>query len=515
MTVSSTSRFRHRRVCAAVAAAWLASSSLAYAGGLDSLLDGMMTHTTSPAVYQSQSRMGLVGGELTMRIPNRPITIISFDPPRVSAGCGGIDMFAGAFSFINTQELTALFRGIVQMAPAALFKMAINSISPQLGTAMQEFQEKIQALNSMFKNSCQISTGIVNGTWSPMAFETKVQDVGKAFAGVLGAAESTVSGLLSGDSKAPPAQPAWSPIAQNNSEKGNLLYRAIVRNPDLMNKINFLGHSNLSDAEKGFLIELMLNIGGSIASLTDDKKDAGSCDARTPDPLGGDDKNKAGCVNTPPKWPGNRLTMNMLMSPTDGDTVIGCGELNINEEFSCQKPLSKTFASNGVSFQGTRAWVNKALYGINKPVITPDEIGTGGFVGAILNGRAVTTEEKAAISSLPVPIFRHLMMVQHDKSAVFDVAQKLAPIMAEDMAVSLADSLLQATKDAYAGKVNIVQPPGYNENLAAFAQEINTVRRNAGERMKVQLDAIVLVDYIRKSMNTPPAAAGGVPGSGR
>ena len=63
------------------------------------------------------------------RTPIRSVNVVSFDPPRFAAGCGGIDMYMGSFSFINGDQIVATLRAIGQNAKGLLFKMAIDVIN--------------------------------------------------------------------------------------------------------------------------------------------------------------------------------------------------------------------------------------------------------------------------------------------------------------------------------------------------------------------------------------------------
>ena len=81
----------------------------ASAGGLDKLMEGMYVNTTSSSSNFDNQKMGYMsGGSMSVRVPIKSISIASFDPPRIDAGCGGIDLFKGSFSFINTDEIVSL-----------------------------------------------------------------------------------------------------------------------------------------------------------------------------------------------------------------------------------------------------------------------------------------------------------------------------------------------------------------------------------------------------------------------
>src|SRR5690606_5702098 len=136
------------KVMTAVVALTVLYSPIAAHAGLQDALDGMfVSNATSPGTFETQTRGGFVGGGLAMRTPVRAINLVSFDPPRLNAGCGGIDLFGGSFSFINADQIVALFRQIASNAVGLAFKAAINAINPSLGQLMDKFQSMVQAMN--------------------------------------------------------------------------------------------------------------------------------------------------------------------------------------------------------------------------------------------------------------------------------------------------------------------------------------------------------------------------------
>ena len=116
---------------------------------LGGALDGMLINVTDPVAYQSQTRRGFVGGSVAMRSPIRNVNIVSFDPPRMSAGCGGVDLFAGSFSFIDSDQLIAVFRSIAQQALGLIFMRALAAIDPKLQSLVSTIQSKLQSLNQL------------------------------------------------------------------------------------------------------------------------------------------------------------------------------------------------------------------------------------------------------------------------------------------------------------------------------------------------------------------------------
>lgn len=117
--------------------------------------------TTSPQSFQGQTMNTFVGGSVAYRVPQRTYQLASFSPPSVTAGCGGIDAYAGAFSFINSDQLVQMLQNIGNNATGAIFKLAIDSVSPQLGGVMDYMNKLAQDVNSLNINSCQAAEGVV------------------------------------------------------------------------------------------------------------------------------------------------------------------------------------------------------------------------------------------------------------------------------------------------------------------------------------------------------------------
>lgn len=497
-------RFSKRQLAALASASWILSVSLvmfpeATYASMDSMLDGMFTQVTNPGVYKSQTRFGAVGGTATLRIPNRPVNLVSFDPPRISAGCGGIDMSGGSFSFINTQELVSVFRSIAQGAVAALFKMAINHISSQLGSTMSEFAQKIQDMNMMFKNSCRIGESLAKDVKNGADITSKESETGKLFDGLRGKAGDALGGILDGFKKVDFGQINSDP---DNPNVGNLTWRAMVRT----NSMDKIGIN--TPADSNFVAQLLMNIGGSRVVQTKDMAETGDCGGGLAGYWGGATQV---CLNTLVTIPGNGVSVRMLVEPTDDDEIVGCISSDVSNEFSCQQ-VSKIKVKSG--FQGTKAWVNKALFGVAKTTLDPTDIENpaGGVVGFILGTSSSLDDSSASLlSNARIPVLRHLLILQKQPDAVKDLALKLADALAEDIAVRLADGLVSAARQTFSGKVNISMPEKYWDNLHAFTGNVEKHRGSVREQLETQLASIELT---AKMAETLPGAIP-APGNGK
>lgn len=152
------------------------STGTATANGLQSQLNTMfdsMVNVTTPGVYETQSRGVFIGGRFTVKNKIYSENVVSFVPPSLSAGCGGIDFFGGSFSFINSEQLTQLFRAVAANAAGYAFKLALSVACPSCATFIETLQKKIQELNQFLGNSCQLAQGLVNDATNLLPLDIK------------------------------------------------------------------------------------------------------------------------------------------------------------------------------------------------------------------------------------------------------------------------------------------------------------------------------------------------------
>ena len=72
--------------------------------------DGAAVNTTGPTAFEGQASGHWTLGNLYLRAPVQSERIGTVSLPSFRAGCGGIDAFAGAFSFIDSDQLVAFAR---------------------------------------------------------------------------------------------------------------------------------------------------------------------------------------------------------------------------------------------------------------------------------------------------------------------------------------------------------------------------------------------------------------------
>lgn len=151
---------------------------------------GTSTHVDSAEVYNGQKAGYLTGGGVMTR--NRVIDtqIASVNLPKFDAGCGGIDIFAGGFSFINHQQLVQTLKSIAGNAAGYGFLLALETASPQVSSIMKQLQTWSNTINSIGINSCETATGLVNAAW-PQQTAAK-QQICRSMSGKSGAVSDYV-----------------------------------------------------------------------------------------------------------------------------------------------------------------------------------------------------------------------------------------------------------------------------------------------------------------------------------
>ena len=159
--------------CAALAATLAVAVPVAVAPARADVLSemnnfwrGAAVNTTGPTAFQGQASGHWTLGNLYLRAPVRAEPIATVNLPSFRAGCGGIDAFAGAFSFIDSDQLIAFGRAVAQNAAGFAFELALETISPVIAETMAKLRALAQWINNQNMNSCETAQALVGAVWS-------------------------------------------------------------------------------------------------------------------------------------------------------------------------------------------------------------------------------------------------------------------------------------------------------------------------------------------------------------
>lgn len=191
-------------------------------------------NVTNPAILQGQTMNLYTGGSLFMRMPHKTYQLATVTPPSWNAGCGGIDLFMGGFSFINKEQFVAMLRNIGSNALGYGFKLAIQNLCPTCDNVMQALQATAQQINRQNIDSCETAKGIVNAS-VPDSWTRGKQDAAKNFGvntNLFSDISDAWSKVMNNEPKANDTmnQVADSdPVAKDAMPTGNVVWKALKK----------------------------------------------------------------------------------------------------------------------------------------------------------------------------------------------------------------------------------------------------------------------------------------------
>ncbi len=129
----------------------------AFADWVDDWVDNTVAVYSGPSYYESGQRGYVSFGNLSVRSGFVSDQIASFQPPKISIGCGGIDVFLGGFHFMDFDYLVQQAQNIISSAPYFAFQFALRSISKEAGSIIDTAKSISDLLNQTQYNSCALS----------------------------------------------------------------------------------------------------------------------------------------------------------------------------------------------------------------------------------------------------------------------------------------------------------------------------------------------------------------------
>ena len=117
--------------------------------------------TTSPNYFGGQQRGYYAAGSFSTRWPNRNDYPVTVEAPRVKSGCGGIDVFLGGFSFMNSDYLVSKLQSILENSASVAFDLALKTLCEQCSNTIKNFEALSDKLNSMQIDECASAKELV------------------------------------------------------------------------------------------------------------------------------------------------------------------------------------------------------------------------------------------------------------------------------------------------------------------------------------------------------------------
>ena len=395
---------------AACAVVFMAPANASLTDALESMY---MVTGNEPGIYQSQRRLGFDAGYMRLRTPVSTYQVFNYSAPRLEAGCGGIDMYGGSFSFINLSEFTQMLRQIGANALGYAFKLALASICGICDSVLGDLGRALQELNALQVDTCKWGQGLAVGTAEALGFEIdekyKLSESNMGtFADPFRAAREIFSdrhvAMSGGDPTG--ADP-------NNLAVGNITWNALNES-DSASALTFPSANGLDN------IELLLNIAGTVI-------------LRGPSDDDVTDGNEGRLVSILPQT----LTYEYFK---DGIPQSTADNQDWTPLKTCEGDRCLTYgdlAEWGLE-EGVQGWVRGRLQAAADHMADPATAGTDH-----------PADLQVFLASVPFTLMRHLQELQGDRAGLDQYVELMTPYITEFYVPHLALMFVKMIEQAY------------------------------------------------------------------
>lgn len=405
---------------------------------------GMVTNTTAPHAFQGQQAGYYSGGSLYARSTVRNVQLVQVDLPSFRSGCGGIDAFAGGFSFVNNDQLVQMMRNVMNNAKGYAFSLALAEVTPLIKKVGGEIFDLANKANQMNINSCETAEALVGGVWpKTRAAQQKVcQDVGSS-SGIFKDYAEARQGCTSDDlnynfdstMQTGSRNPAYKNLVLDN---GNLVWKALQAN-------------NLVSGDTEFA-ELLMSLSGSLII-----KKSGS---------GKDANNQFEVLASLSK------DHSLFKAILNGDTatIYKCDETT-----QCLNPKTQKVTISQQAALKNR--VAKLLSSIGQKIILDQPL---------------TNQEKGLIQATRIPIYKILnVQAAYQKDPNILDVESYADIIAADILFQY----LQENLDLVRISAKSLQYPAeimsqFNEGINAAISDVRAEERNAQNKISMAMQLV-------------------------
>ena len=403
---------------------------------------GFASNTSQPQVWQGQAAGYASGGSIYARTQVKQIQLVSMTLPDINAGCGGIDAYLGAFSFINGEQLQRFAKQIMSNAAGYFFDLALQTTVPEIKQAKDFLQKLATDINSTNLSSCQAAQGIVGGLFPRT--QVSQQKVCQEISGE--------SNIFSDWAASRQGCTVGGKLDSVQDKAGAKDKERVMKNINLM--WNALSKNRLFDGNKE-LKEFIMTLTGSLVF--------GANGEITP-------------------LPARTTDRDLVKAMMDGGTaqIYHC-----NDADKCLKVVSNTNVTISKD-KALKAQISSLLTSIQNKAITDT---------------AMTEQEKGFISSTSIPVFKYLVdpqMLGISNSLVY----QLTDYIGYDILLQYIQELIQQARATLSvgnypeASMNVVM-----ENLNQATQQIAAFQA----RVQVQQDALLVVDrqmsYMRQQVS--------------
>lgn len=342
---------------------------------------------TSPGIYKSQKGGIMTGGSIILRGGGFNPPIFQINPPSIKAGCGGIDIFFGAFQYVNAQQLVNMLKNIGQAALGYAFKLGLETVCSSCSQVLDALVNFANQLARLAQDSCAIGKLIAKGIFG---------DPSQAAEGIKGQCQSAM-------------------YAENESA---------IRTQEACDGPNFLDvlTNKLNEWTQDMRNLELMNLPGSVAETVGRKLGFSTEDIEIMRSFAGDIVLK-GTKTVGDGQNKKTIPLHDFVEPTLDLTDIMYGNPNAkfieyDETTKEVRHVAKGYLANG----GFKKKVYEYLKGINQ---------------AIKNNMSLTQEQQAFVDNCPFPIIPLLI----DANKIPDLSDSIIENIADFLSVAYAYAL--------------------------------------------------------------------------
>lgn len=464
----------------------------AQAGLKEAMNKMFVSASTDAQAIQSQRLNGMYGGSMALRPMSAGINIVQFAGPRIDAGCGGIDMFFGSFSFINGAQFEQLIRSIAANAVGYAVKMAIQNMCNPCANLIDSLEAAMRELNSMAKNTCAIAGAMFGDKDSMRKISEAAGRVGTHLSTAVQASSDifkaenwrlslTPKEQSQGGGSATSAT-AKEAIKENNPLDGNVVFRAA--NDALDNGANTL-RAFMSNKD---VIRVVMGLYG-VVIINPDRTVSAQCPKDAPPEK---------CSDDAQKYSPSIATWQYLMEPKryqiDGVVVKDCLNSECTKIGSGNIPLA--------SWGGVSEAVNIGLFGVPEGAhgagATPDSI-VGAYIHKVPpSNNSLNSHARTLVAMVPLPILNLMSKVQDIPGGPATLGNQLAAVLPEYFAYQIASEFQNIGANVFSGQTKVDMPALYADNLAQKGAELNFMRPDGMRLLQIMNESVNSVVKIRE-----------------
>lgn len=461
----------------------------------DALGQMFLVSGTDPQVINTQRLRGYYGGNLSLRSPGRSFEIVQFAAPRIDAGCGGVDIFFGSFSFINGAQFEQLIRSIAANAVGYAIKLAIRNMCNPCGDIIDKLEDAIRQLNSLAKNTCAISMQSLEKAGA------KVMEFGRSVGEGLKVAANYMSDITASKNSSqsePPtvtAQGGNPAVGKENPILGNVTVRAAK---ETMPGGNNTMRAFMTDRQS---TEMVQSLFGTVIVRKKDATDPPCPSGTSPERC---DHKPEPHRSTIAMW--DTLLRARNSSP-NGVTMLRC--LNWNE--GCDKVATSVMPLS--EWGGVADTVNIALFGTVNPndraAYTANSI-IGSFVlkeQVAENGSNLSLPARQMVNAIPVPIIAMLLEVQKVPGAAQTMGLMLSQLLPPYFEYMLATELFAMGTKVYSGQTVVDPPEQYTEQIKLMSDQLNVMRPGSSQLVDI-IDGMYKIIKQAQDLTSSPVRSG-------